>query len=225
VPSKLASDHVLVVDDDAHFRASVVTLLATAGVETREAASGREAIAAARADCPSLLLLDVSLPDMNGYQVLHTLRDECGDDLPIVFVSGEKIDSIDVTAGLLIGGNDYVLKPVDPSELLARVHRFRAAGRTNRGGLRSRPPAYNLTQREAEVLELLAEGFAPVDVARKLLISKRTVATHIQHILAKLGVRSVAQAIALAYREHLVQELAAEERRVGTASGGRIPSR
>ncbi len=198
---------ILVVDDDADFRAYIVVLLSRAGFPaTLEAGTGEEALAAARAERPALVLLDVFLPDINGFEICRTLRDEFGDDLPIIFVSGERVAPADRAVGLLVGGDDYLVKPVDPDEFLARVRRAVARSR--------REPAVpstttsrslDLTKRELEVLELLAQGQTQAQIASALVISPKTVASHVQRILAKLGVHSRAQAVALAYQSGAIR--------------------
>ena len=65
------------------------------------------------------MLLDVLLPDVSGFEIASELRDEFGDDLPIVFISGDRTQPLDRAAGLLVGGDDYVVKPADQDELLA----------------------------------------------------------------------------------------------------------
>jgi DNA-binding NarL/FixJ family response regulator len=120
--------------------------------------------------------------------------------VPIVFMSGERTESFDRAAGLMLGADDYLMKPFLNEELLARV----------RGLLRRTIPsprflADNLTARELEVLRLLAGGLTQADIASQLLISGKTVGTHIEHILMKLDVPSRAQAVAVAYRENLVE--------------------
>src|SRR5947199_241905 len=79
--------------------------------------------AAARTARPAVVLLDISLPDVSGFEVCRELRDEFGDDLPIIFVSGERVEAVDRAVGLLLGADDYVVKPFDLDELLARVRR------------------------------------------------------------------------------------------------------
>lgn len=196
---------ILIADADTRFRAFASRLFARAGFETREVTTGEEAMAAARSERPSLILLDVVLPDVSGLEVAREIRDEFGEELPIIFVSGERTEPLDRAAGLLVGGDDYMVKPVDADELLARARR--PIARSHRG--RTAPPGTlieaALTSRELEVLNLLADGVGPKEIARDLVISPKTVASHIQHILAKLGAHSRAQAVAMAYRGGLVE--------------------
>ena len=205
-PPMTTAEPVLVVDDEPKFRRLVATLLAGAGLECREAGSGGEALSLAKQDRPSLVVLDVRLPDVSGLEVCRALRDEFGEELPIVFVSGEKKDTLDRSAGLLVGGDDYLAKPFDADEFLARVRRLlvrAGAGVTANGG--SASPVPGLTNREQEVLELLAEGRSRGSIAEALVISPKTVGSHVQNLLGKLGVHSQAQAVAVAFQLGLVQ--------------------
>ena len=195
---------VLVVDDDAEIRVLVSRILGRIGVQTVEAADGGEAFAAVEAHDPTLVLLDVRLPDVSGYELCRELRERFGDGLPIILASAEKTDGLDRSAGLLLGADDYLVKPFDPDELRARVRRLVSRGRPEVTA-ESTPATGLLTPREVEILELLAAGRAPAEIARELVISPKTVATHLQRILAKLGVHSQAQAVAHAYRAGLVR--------------------
>jgi DNA-binding NarL/FixJ family response regulator len=190
---------VLIVDDDSSFRALLSTFLSQAGYSTDEAATGEEAVARARTRPPAAVLLDVVLPQISGYEVCRQLREEFGDELPIVFVSGERNDTLDRSAGLLIGGDDYLVKPIAPDELLARVRNL-----LGRRGMLVQTRPFGLSKREREVLELLADGLSQKEIAGRLLISVKTVAAHIQNMLGKLGVHSSAQAVALAHREGIL---------------------
>jgi DNA-binding NarL/FixJ family response regulator len=207
------------VDDDAGSRAFASRLFERAGFMTEEAASGDEAMAFARRDRPCLVLLDVVLPDLSGFEVASELRDEFGDELPIVFISGDRTEPLDRAAGLLIGGDDYVTKPVDPDELLARVRRLISRSQRRSASWDGGSMQVALTGREREVLALLARGMRPKQIARELVISPKTVASHIQRVLAKLGVHSRAEAVAIAYREGLVPTLVASSD--GTESASR----
>jgi DNA-binding NarL/FixJ family response regulator len=191
---------IFVVDDDEGFRSYVVELLENAGYRTEEFASGSLVLAAAIAKQPAAVVLDVQLPDLNGYEVCRELRDRYGDSVQIIFVSGERMEALDRTAGLLLGGNDYIVKPVDPGELIARVRRLVEPPQVLEGS--STDGLDSLTKREHEVLDLLAEGHPQDEIARELVISPKTVSTHIQRILGKLDVRSRAQAVSVALRRH-----------------------
>ena len=192
---------ILVADGDADCRALVATLLARVGYATCEATTGYEAIAIASSARPRLVLLDVELPGISGYETCRELRDHFGDDLPLVFLSGTRVEPLDRIAGLLIGADDYIVKPFDPDELLGRVRSLlrRTNGGGNNGEQRHAHSSLDsLTAREREVLDLLAQGRSQGEIAGELFITPKTVATHIQHVLAKLGVHSRAQAIAVA---------------------------
>jgi DNA-binding NarL/FixJ family response regulator len=196
---------VLVVDDDDTHRELISTVLGRAGFSTVDAANGEEAMAAARRHQPRLVVLDIRMPDLSGYEVCRRLRDEFGDTVSIVFLSGERTEGFDRAAGLLVGADDYLVKPFSPDELLARV-RVRLPAAPEEPPLRS-----DLTKRELEVLHLLAEGLSQKEIARSLVISSKTVAAHIQHILGKLGVHSRAQAVAHAYRHGLLNGAAPDQ--------------
>jgi DNA-binding NarL/FixJ family response regulator len=191
---------ILVVDDDELFRSFVTELLESVGYRVRELDSGSAVLAAVAEEDPAAILLDVQLPGLNGYEVCRELRDRYGDSIAIVFVSGERMEALDRVAGLLLGADDYLVKPVDPGELIARLRRLVERPHSN-GQVATAQKLESLTQREQEVLGLLAEGLRQEEIAGKLVISPKTVATHIQRILGKLEVRSRAQAVSIALRE------------------------
>jgi DNA-binding NarL/FixJ family response regulator len=191
---------VFIVEDDRSCRRLIVDVLRHDGFHTIEAATGREALEMLERMRPDLAVLDVHLPGTSGYEIHRRLRDQFGDELPVIFVSGERTEPYDRVAGLLLGADDYVVKPFDPDELATRVRTlWRRRGQVVEDNGSGNGLA-RLTEREYEVLELLAGGLAQEEIARRLVISSRTVATHIQHVLTKLGVHSRAQAVALALR-------------------------
>jgi two-component system, OmpR family, response regulator RstA len=191
------SKPILVVDGDPDSRALLSSSLQSAGFTTREVESGEQVRELVKREQPLVVLLEVRLPGASGYEICRQLREEFGEGLPIIFVSGEKTDELDRIAGFLMGADDYLVKPVLPDALLARVRRL-----TARAQVYARP---ELTGREQEVLSLLVSGYARAEIARRLGISRKTAAKHIEHILAKLDVHSEAQAVAIAFREQLVE--------------------
>ena len=191
----------MIVDPDSDDRAVVATVFERAGYETRfEAATAEEAFELVRREPPRLVVVEVDLPGVCGYEVCHELRQEFGEGLPIVLVSGERTEAFDRVGGLLIGADDYLVKPFAPNKLLARARRL-----IRRTTPVTPPVAAKLTMRETEVLSLLAEGLEQDEIAARLFITRKTVEYRMEHILKKLGVRSRAQAVALAYRSDLVE--------------------
>jgi DNA-binding NarL/FixJ family response regulator len=198
---------VLVVDGDEDSRRLVVALLERIGCTPYEAGTGEEALDVAEDVRPALVVLEVTLAGLSGYEICRELGDRFGDDVSVVFVSGTRIEQLDRTAGLLIGADDYIVKPFDPDELLARMRQLLRRASARNGPLNSSDSgAYRLdalTGREREVLTLLAQGHGQSEIAEELFISTNTVATHIQRVLAKLDVHSRAQAVAIAHRHGL----------------------
>jgi DNA-binding NarL/FixJ family response regulator len=195
---------ILLVDRNAGARSRVANLLERMGYETRQAQNGREALEAARQVQPALVLLEVNLAEMSGYEVCRELRDRFGDDVAIIFLTGDRTEPYDRVAGLLLGADDYIVKPFDEGELLARIRsalRHSAAPPSN--GSQGDPVVGTLTSREQEVLKLLARGQTQAQIAEGLFISPKTVGGHIQRVLEKLGVHSRAQAVALAHEHRL----------------------
>jgi DNA-binding NarL/FixJ family response regulator len=188
----------LVADPDDAARAEVARVFEAAGYDVTQVATGEDALGAARSEAPCAVVLEVSLGAFSGYEVCRELRRSFGRELPIVFLSGVRTESYDRVAGLLVGADDYLVKPCAGDELLIRVRRLLPRSSPARAG------AAKLTKREEEVLGLLAEGLPQGSIAERLSISSKTVGTHIEHILSKLGVHSRTQAVALAYREELV---------------------
>jgi DNA-binding response OmpR family regulator len=191
----------LIVDDDARFAALVESVLVEAGYACHTAASGELALAAARSEQPLIVLLDVHLPVMSGYDVCRRLRERYGLSVGIIFISGLRTENYDQIAGLELGGDDYLSKPFDPGELVARV---RSLARRLPAAAAREQPEHALTARELEVLALAAKGLPQKQVAQELSISRKTVGTHMSHIFEKLGVHRQGQAVAAAHELHLL---------------------
>jgi len=109
---------VLVVDDDPHIAELISLYLNKEGYETREVQSGKKAVKEFGAYSPHLVLLDIMLPEMDGYQVCSEIRKISSVPIIMLTAKGETFDKV---LGLELGADDYVVKPFDPKELLARV--------------------------------------------------------------------------------------------------------
>jgi len=109
---------VLVVDDDPHIRQLLVFALEKAGLSAREAEDGEAALTAVAQTPPDLVVLDINMPKLDGLEVCRRLRAQ--GDLPILFLSSRD-DEIDRVLGIELGGDDYVVKPFSPREVVARV--------------------------------------------------------------------------------------------------------
>jgi len=200
---------VLVVDDDEAFAGFLAALLHSAGYCVVTATSADEAISASRQARIEAAVVDVVMPGRGGYSVCRELREEVDADLPVIFVSGDRVDPFDRAAGIIAGGDDYLVKPIHPDELLARLERLLTRSRG-----RAFKPALELSEREIEILQLIAEGCPPSEVAQQLFIAPKTVSSHVQRIFVKLGVHTRAQAVAMAYAAGLIQVGVAEREEV-----------
>ncbi|WP_306206507.1 response regulator [Actinoplanes sp. RD1] len=174
-----------------------------------EAADGAEALAVARAVDPDVVLMDLRMPGMDGVTAIKALRDQ-GFRARVLVLTTYDTDS-DVLPAIRAGATGYLLKDTPRAELFRAVtaaHRGESvlspavAGRLM-GELRA-PAKEPLSQRELEVLRLIARGCSNREAARQLFISEATVKTHLLHAYAKLGVRDRAAAVAAAYERSLL---------------------
>jgi DNA-binding NarL/FixJ family response regulator len=185
---------ILVVIQHRDQRAEVLALLRRLDHEVDEAEEATTALAAVRERSPDLVVLDV---DSCGLELCREIV-ERSEVTSVILISADRTSSADRVAGLLAGADDYICVPFDPDELLARARRT-LERHTPSPQTRSAPQfAPTLSPREEEVLGLLAKGCTQREIASILVISHKTVGTHLQHILTKLGVHSRAQAIAYA---------------------------
>lgn len=194
---------ILVVDHDDATRTAAVSVAERLGYLTRADEDAESVLARLDEEPPVLAIVEVELTGASGLELLCELHEAYGADLPVILVSAERTAPLDRVAGLLLGADDYVSKPFDEGELLARARRSlsRAGapiGDANGNGLHDGGIA--LSPRELEILTLLSHGYGQLEIARTLVVSPKTIGTHIQHILSKLGVHSRAQAVAEAYR-------------------------
>ncbi len=198
---------ILVIDDDAKMRRQIAALLAAEGYQTREAANGREGVAAALQDKPDLVLCDITMPEMNGHRVLQALReDPTTAHLPFVFLTGWG-EREDLRAGMNLGADDYLVKPVEPAELLAavsaRLRRRQQAGPGRGASVADATPAalaaaLGLTPREAEILHWVVQGKTNPEIGTILGIQLTTVKKHLESTFMKLGVENRTAAVTLA---------------------------
>ncbi|GAA3917632.1 response regulator [Actinoplanes auranticolor] len=174
-----------------------------------EAADGNEALAVARAVQPDVVLMDLRMPGMDGVTAIRALREQ-GVPARVLVLTTYDTDS-DVLPAIKAGATGYLLKDVPREELFRAVSAaYRGesvlspavAGRLM-GELRS-PAREELSQRELEVLGLIAQGCSNRETAKRLFISEATVKTHLLHAYAKLGVRDRAAAVAAAYARRLL---------------------
>ena len=208
------ADRVLVVDDEPDIVALVAYHLAKVGYRVTTAASGADALAMARQDRPALMVLDLMLPGMSGYDVLEQLRaDETTRGIAVLMLTARREEQDRIT-GLSLGADDYLTKPFSPQELVLRVQAIlrrvaapeatasdrvaigpitidRAAHRVSVNGA-----DVELTPTEYKLLATLAERRGRVQARGHLLetvweaapdIQTRTVDMHIQRLRAKLG--------------------------------------
>ncbi len=210
---------VMLVDDHALVRAAVRQAISGGGVElVAEAATAEDAFALALSVRPDVLLLDIDLPGMNGIQMLEELAPRLPDTrIVMLTVSDSERDMLDAISRGVAG---YLTKDLSPEALLralrgtqrgelamsrrfaARaIRHFAEAARRARGsGAGGGGALDGLSPRENDVLRMLAEGLTDREIAGALIISPRTVETHVSNVLHKLNVRNRAEA-AQRYRE------------------------
>jgi len=209
---------VLIVDDHAVVRQGLRIFLGTEPdfEVVGEAAGGEEAVRLARALRPDIVLMDLLMPGMSGSEATRVIRSELRDVEVVALTS--VLDDDSVVAAVRAGAIGYLLKSAEADDL-RRALRAAAAGQVQLDPaaaarlvreVRSPPAPESLTDREGEVMQLLARGMANKEIARDLGISEDTVKTHVSRILAKLGAQSRTQAVLHAMRVGLVEADGAE---------------
>ena len=192
---------VHLVDDDAAIRRSVSFMLKTAGLQVRTFEAGTELLKAASDLEEGCILLDIRMPGMDGLEVQQELQGR-GVALPVVIMTGHGDVSLAVKA-MKAGAVDFVEKPFAKETLVAALEEgFRRLERNEATDDRARDAAIRLqalTPRERDVLEGLAKGLPNKTIAYDLGISPRTVEIHRANVMSKLAVRSLSEALRIAF--------------------------
>ncbi len=209
------SIRVLICDDHAIVRKGIRALLATKpGIEVvGEAGDGNEAIAQAAALCPDVILMDLVMPECDGIEATRQITARQPDARILVVTSFAADDK--VFPAIKAGALGYLLKGSSPDDLVQAIHQV-AAGQPSLEPAIARklllelhqppkaaPTADPLTEREVEVLRLIAQGLSNREIAARLVITERTVCTHVSSILGKLHLASRTQAALFALKEGL----------------------
>ncbi|MFI6931109.1 response regulator [Streptomyces sp. NPDC050287] len=200
--------HVLIAEDHAVVRQGLRDFLSLDGdiAVAGETTNGREAVRLARELSPDVVLMDLMMPVMDGIEATERIRRELP-EVRVVALTGA-LDGAAVMAAIRAGATGFLLKNAEADELRHAV-KAAAAGRTyvssgavarlvDQAAGETRPE--RLTERESEVLAMLARGKANKEIARELRIGQQTVKTYVSHIFDKLGVHSRTQAVAHALR-------------------------
>jgi len=192
---------IVVIDDHPLFRKGAAQLLAMdpGFALVGEAASGRQGVELCQEIRPDLVLLDLNLKDMNGIEVLRALREQGVESSVVILTVSDAGD--DLLEALRCGADGYLLKDMEPEEILLKL-RHAALGQVVlddaitallANAIRGREPGagdITLTDRETEILNLIAAGRSNKMIARELGISDGTVKVHVKNLLRKLNVRS-----------------------------------
>ncbi|HZZ48418.1 MAG TPA: response regulator transcription factor [Pseudonocardia sp.] len=213
---------VLVADDPALVRAGFVALLdAQDGIEViAEAETGSAALVAARELRPDVVLMDIRMPRMDGVEATRRLAGpQVRSPLRVLVLTTFDLDEY-VYGALRAGASGFLLKDAPPEELIRAIHviargeALLAPSVTRRlitefaarpAGPAALPALNDLTEREREVLMLVAKGHSNREIGQRLAVAETTVKTHVSRVLLKLDCRDRVQAVVLAYEQGLVR--------------------
>lgn len=210
---------VLIVDDHAVVRRGVRAFLETQPdiIVVGEAGSGEEALRIVAKHIPDVAIVDLLLPEMDGVETTYQIR-RISPHTQVVILTSYDEDRY-IFPALRAGAISYILKEVSPTELITAIRRAARGEAVLHPKIASRvlqevresetgtsDPFSALTERELEVLRLVAEGLSNAEIAERLVISIKTVKDHISNILSKLHLAHRTQAAIYAWREGLMQE-------------------
>lgn len=192
---------ILLVEDNADLAEGLQRNLEVEGYDVRLATRAAEALAQAASGDLDLVVLDLGLPDMDGFHVLHELRAR-GSLVPVLILSARGLET-DKVQGFRLGADDYVTKPFGVMELLARVAALLRRAQVPAGPAVVEESAemsddslrdvYGLTRRQIAVARLLGEGCTNTEIAARLSVSAFTARNHTEQVLSKLRVSTRAR--------------------------------
>jgi DNA-binding NarL/FixJ family response regulator len=207
---------ILIVDDDITLRTALVRYLGKRGYAVLDVASGIEALALFEHDPADLIVSDILMPEMDGFEFCRRLRtSRMGQLVPFLFLSS-KAEVEDRIHGHAIGADDYIIKPFEPRELLAKIEsQLERSRRTHaeivrlmqQGGMAvptaapAAPQPLPLTPAEEKVFWEVIQGHTNKQIGEHLFVSPRTVQTHLSNILNKLQLENRSQLVRYAF-EH-----------------------
>jgi len=189
---------ILIIEDEPEMRRNIATILRLEKYQPLTAEHGRLGVEMALKENPSLILCDVMMPELDGYGVLHAIRaNQSTEATPFIFLTA-KGEKPDIRAGMNLGADDYLTKPVAKTDLLnAIAARLARAGQTSvpdfKPNFESAKPlekSLKLTPRVAETLLWIAQVKTNGDIATILGISESTVKKHVLEIFGQLGVET-----------------------------------
>ena len=193
---------ILCIEDDRETAALIAEELLDRGYEVNVAHDGREGLAAILRIMPDLVLSDISMPAMSGFELLEALIGLAPrfSKMPFVFLTA-LTDRDNELKGRQLGADDYVTKPID-FDMLATIIAARLAGVARTGLL---PKTVALNDREIEVLTWAARGKTSAEIAKILELTKRTVDFHIDNARSKLGAATRTEAVLKAATGRLIE--------------------
>ena len=206
---------IVIVDDHAMVRRGLAAFLRVFDdLELiGEAANGEEAVKLVATVQPDVVLMDLIMDQMDGAAATRVIRQN-HPRVQVIALTSFREDLL-VQKALQAGAISYLLKNVSADELAVAI-RSAHVGRSTlapevaealvRAATQPPAPGFDLTARERDVLELMVKGLSNVDIAGRLVVSQSTIKTHVSSILAKLGVTSRTEAVALAVQHHLVND-------------------